>query len=346
MNSRILSLLAVIIVVIVIIGSLLFWQNLSTRPDILLSAERSAAVTQAIKPFNFNQIEPLPLETPLPIQKVALGKRLFHETAFSENNLISCASCHVLENGGVDNLSVSVGINNLKGINNAPTVFNSGYNFVQFWDGRAASLEEQVAGPIHNPVEMGSDWQQVISKLSMDKEYVQAFNKVYSDGINATNIANAIAEFERSLITPNSKFDRYLRGDKDSLTAAELRGYQLFNDYGCISCHQGINIGGNMFQRMGIFADFFKDQRIRKVDLGRFNITGLEQDRYVFKVPGLRNVAVTEPYFHDGSIDTLQNAVQAMGLYQLGRPLTDENINYLTLFLRSLTGQWQGNTFQ
>lgn len=289
---------------------------------------------------------PLPPAPPIPPEQVDLGKRLFHDPRLSHDNSISCASCHDLSKGGTDQSRFSVGINGAVGQVNAPTVFNSGLNVAQFWDGRAKSLEEQASGPVNNPAEMGSSWDEVIGKLSADMEYQALFQRIYPTGINAANIAGAIAAFERSLATQNSRFDRYLRGEKNALSEDELKGYRRFVNYGCISCHQGAGIGGNMFQRFGVMADFFNDRPPTKADQGRFNVTGLEEDRHVFKVPSLRNVAVTFPYFHDGSAKTLSDAVKVMGKYQLGKALSEEDVRLIVAFLHSLSGEWQGRVLQ
>ncbi len=345
MNQRHLF-LAIVMLGLIIFGGLLLWQNVNPQKASLLPAPLPVSVPLSVKSYNFSQIEPLPFASSLPNEKVSLGKQLFNEVLLSRDNSLSCASCHDLAKGGTDRLSVSIGINALKGTRNAPTVFNSAFNFAQFWDGREATIEDQVAGPIHNPIEMDSNWQDVVTKLKAKPAYVYAFKEVYSAPINKANIIDAIAHYERSLITPDSSFDRYLRGEPNSLTQEELKGYQLFKGLGCISCHQGINVGGNMFQRIGAVSDYFKGKEIKPSDLGRFNITGQENDRFVFKVPSLRNVAVTAPYFHDGSIKTLEEAVSVMGEYQLGRQLSDDEIRLLSLFLHTLTGQWQGQTLQ
>jgi cytochrome c peroxidase len=289
---------------------------------------------------------PLLPALPLPPAKVALGERLFHDTRLSHDNSLSCASCHDLGRGGTDRSRFSVGVKGAVGDVNAPTVFNVALNIAQFWDGRAKSLEEQAAGPVHNPIEMGSNWDEVIGKLRADHEYPVLFQRVYADGISAANIAEAIAIFERSLITTNARFDRYLRGEKDQLSKDELEGYRRFVNLGCASCHQGAGIGGNMFQRFGVMGDFFKDRLPSKADQGRFNVTGLEEDRHVFKVPSLRNVAITAPYFHDGSAKTLSDAVRIMGKYQLGKELSREEVRLLVAFLHSLSGEWQGRVLQ
>lgn len=289
---------------------------------------------------------PLPPVPELSAEKVALGRRLFFDPRLSHNDTIACATCHKLDGGGTDRQAVSVGIDGRKGGINAPTVFNSSLNFVQFWDGRALSLEQQARGPVHNPLEMGSSWAEVIPKLSRDDDYRQAFSRLYKEGMTGDTIVDAIATFERTLLTPNSPFDRFLLGDKAALGPLERTGYQLFLDYGCASCHQGASIGGNMFQRFGVMDTYLKDSANRQTDLGRFNVTGLDQDKNVFKVPSLRNVAVTPPYFHDGSAETLEDAVIVMGRYQLGRELSTDDVRALVAFLRTLTGEWEGKPLQ
>jgi cytochrome c peroxidase len=287
-------------------------------------------------------IAPIPLHADLNERKVALGQRLFQDPRLSHDNTIFCGSCHRLDLGGTDRRPRSIGIGGATGDVNAPTVFNSGFNFRQFWDGRAATLEDQVDGPVNNPKEMGSNWPEVISKLSQDPAYVAAFRELYSDGIQSAHIRDAIATYERSLITPNSRFDKFLRGDARALTPEERAGYSLFKSYGCVACHQGVNVGGNMFQKFGVLADYFADRgHITKADLGRFNVTGLERDRYRFKVPSLRNVALTAPYFHDGSAPTLADAVAIMAKYQLGRALPRADRDRIVAFLYTLTGEYR-----
>lgn len=275
-------------------------------------------------------------------EKIRLGLDLFQEKKFSANNTISCASCHNLFRGGVDNLNRSIGINGAVGDVNSPTVFNSGLNFVQFWDGRAKTLEEQMDGPIQHPKEMGTTWAEVVEKIKQDTKYKARFVAQYNDGVTAKNIKNAIASFERALITPNSKFDKYLAGDAKALTEKEILGYNRFKSLGCVACHQGQNVGGNMFQTMGIMGDYFKDRKnmpLSEQDLGRFNVTKREQDKYVFRVPSLRNVELTSPYFHDGYAKTLNEAVLIMGRYQLGQTLSKEDADAIVAFLKTLTGE-------
>lgn len=288
-------------------------------------------------------ITPIPLNQSLDTRKVALGARLFNDTALSADDTVSCAHCHNLATGGVDRLTRSRGISGKEGNINAPTVFNSGFSFRQFWNGRAETLEEQVDGPLHNPVEMAGNWPQTIAKLSTDVQYVDTFKTIYRDGIQAHNVKDAIATFERSLITPNSRFDQFLRGNQAALNKEEQEGYLLFKQIGCTSCHQGINIGGNMYQQLGIMEDYFAVRgNVSEADLGRYNVTKLEQDRYFFKVPSLRNIAVTQPYLHDGSAKTLEDAVRIMARFQLGKELTPAEMSRVVAFLHTLTGEYLG----
>lgn len=290
-------------------------------------------------------IEPIPLTAALDPGQIALGRKLFHDPQLSANNTISCASCHDLKKGGTDQSISSTGIDGQVGPINAPTVLNAGFQFKQFWDGRAESLEEQAGGPVNAPGEMGSNFTEVIGKLENLPEYVSAFSQLYPDGITEANIKDAIAEFERSLYTPNSPFDKFLRGDQNALTADEKEGYRLFKTNGCVACHQGILLGGNMFQRFGVFGDYFQDRgNITDADYGRFNVTGREEDRFFFKVPTLRNVALTFPYFHDGSAETLDEAVKVMVQYQLGRQVSQRDIDLMVKFLITLTGEFEGAT--
>ena len=290
-----------------------------------------------------NPISPIPTDIKLNAKKVALGHKLFEDKQLSKDNTVSCSSCHALDRGGVDGTRVSVGVDGKKGGINSPTVYNSGLNFVQFWDGRARTLEDQVDGPIQNPIEMGSVWPDVVTKLYEDATYPALFKDIYSDGITRQNIKNAIAEFERSLLSVNSPFDQWLRGDKSALTAQQVRGYQKFKEYGCVSCHQGANVGGNMFQVFGVLNEYFKKRgNITEVDLGRYNITGNESDRHAFKVPSLRMAKHTAPYLHDGSAKTLRDAVDAMFMFQLGREAPDSDKDDIVEFIKTLSGELRG----
>lgn len=277
--------------------------------------------------------------------KVKLGFQLFHDTRLSVDNTVSCASCHALETGGVDNHQYSHGVEERLGGVNAPTVYNAVYNFVQFWDGRAKTLADQAAGPPLNPMEMAStSFDEIITKLQADKEFAKAFKAVYPDGLTQANITNAIEEFERTLVTPNSQFDKWLLGDDAALTAEELRGYELFKENGCATCHVGINLGGESYELMGLRRHYFAERglELTEEDNGRFKETKQERDRHRFKTPGLRNVALTWPYYHDGTRLTMHDAVRDMALYQCDVELADADIDAIVAFLYTLTGEYNG----
>ncbi|MGD9682882.1 MAG: cytochrome c peroxidase [Candidatus Obscuribacterales bacterium] len=276
-------------------------------------------------------------------RKAALGKKLFHDKRLSGDDTVSCASCHALDKGGTDHLRTSTGIKGQKGPINAPTVFNSAYNLAQFWDGRSPDLADQVSGPVENPVEMGSNWEQVMSKLKEDSEYQKEFAGLYPEGMNAKSIADAIASFEKTLITPGSAFDRFLAGDLKALKKDERKGYDLFVKNQCVTCHIGPALGGKSYERMGVKGDYFAWRgKPTQADLGRYNFTKKEEDKHKFKVPTLRNVALTWPYFHDGSTSDLGEAVKIMAKYQNGVDLSDDDTGLIVKFLNSLTGQYEG----
>ncbi len=285
----------------------------------------------------------LPLETPTRLNPgiVKLGERLFHDTRLSVDNSISCAHCHRLAAGGADNHRFSTGINGRKGAINAPTVFNVANQIAYFWDGRAKNLETQISGPLRDRAEMAASWPLVIARLNEDPQLRAVFAKYFPQGINRESISRALSDYMRSLVAVDSPMDRWLRGDKTALNIKQLRGYRLFQSYGCIACHQGRNVGANMYATMGVMNDYFKDRGkpLNHSDLGRYNVTGRKQDRYVFKVPSLRLVAMTPPYFHDGSTQTLEKAVQVMAYYQLGRTISPHEVSDIVAFLRSLRGQ-------
>lgn len=285
-------------------------------------------------------IQAIPLTVELDVQKVRLGRELFSEARLSRDSSISCASCHHLNRGGADQSSVSVGVGGAQGDINSPTVFNAAFNFRQFWDGRAKDLTEQINGPVGHPKEMGTSWDEIRKKLQQLPEYRKKFSDIYSTDITTAQIKDVIVTFEKSLYTPNSKFDRFLRGDSTALSLEEKRGYSKFKEFGCIACHQGMNVGGNMYQTMGVMGDYFKDRgQIVPRDWGRYNITKKESDKFVFRVPSLRNVALTAPYFHDGSVQSLPEAVKIMAKYQLGRNLSKEDQDLLVKFLNTLSGE-------
>lgn len=279
-------------------------------------------------------LQPLPEITYINERWRDLGKALFNSPLLSADNSISCASCHLVDYGGDDGFPVSTGINNATGSRNSPTVLNSSFNFVQFWDGRSSSLAEQVSGPIHNPIEMGSNWGQVIAKLENDALFDDLFKSINPGGVTVEAIVKAITTYEESLVTTGAPIDRYLLGQEDALTTQQKRGFDKFRQFGCITCHQGVNIGGNLFQKIGRIEDI--DEQFR-LDLGRYTVTGQEHDKYVFKVPSLRNVAQTAPYFHNGQVKTLKEAIRLMGQAQLGRILSDVDVDDLEAFLQSFS---------
>ena len=290
-------------------------------------------------------VRPIDLSLEYDPAKAALGYELFHDKRLSVDNTVSCASCHELDNAGVDNHQYSHGVNDQMGGVNAPTVYNAVYNFVQFWDGRAQTLAAQAAGPPLNPVEMASEsFDQIITKLMKDKKFVREFTAVYPDGITEANLTDAIEQFERTLITPNSAFDKWLRGDDAALTAQELEGYELFKKYDCATCHAGPNLGGLTYELMGLRRHYFAERGLELTheDNGRFKETGAERDRHRFKVPGLRNVEHTWPYYHDGTRETLEEAVRDMGLYQSDVELSEGEIASIVSFLKTLTGEHNG----
>lgn len=306
------------------------------------SRARETAVARPSRSESREPIAPLPAPSPVNPKLVALGRRLFHDTRLSSDGSVACVSCHNLAKAGSDGRPKPRGAMGRDGLVNTPSVFNASLNFVQFWDGRAASLEEQVNGPITNPVEMGTSWAELLGKLRADPSYVSAFGDAFPDGqngIDEASVRRALAEFERTLVSRGSAFDRWLEGDENALPPEARAGYETFKAVGCIACHQGTNVGGNMFQRFGVLGDYFKDRgNVVEADYGRYNVTRNESDRFVFRVPSLRNVEHTAPYFHDGSAPTLERAVQVMAKYQLGRKLSDTQVREIIAFLRSLSG--------
>ncbi|NKE73299.1 cytochrome-c peroxidase [Candidatus Manganitrophus noduliformans] len=277
-----------------------------------------------------------PENNPATPEKVLLGQMLFFEPRLSKSGAISCNSCHNLITGGVDNLPTSPGHMGQLGGRNSPTVLNAGVQFAQFWDGRAASLEDQAKGPILNPVEMAMpDESSVLARLRSIPEYVALFKKAFpgeKEPLTYDNVAKAIAAFERTLLTP-SRFDDFLKGNAKALTDAEKKGLQLVIQKGCIACHNGVGAGGGQYQKFGIAEPYASSD-----DPGRFNVTKKETDRFIFKVPLWRNVTRTAPYFHDGAVWDLREAVRTMGKLQLKINLTEEEIDLIVAFLHSLEG--------
>ena len=299
----------------------------------------------ADKQWSNETVRPVQDSVPVDVRKVILGKMLFHDVRLSADNTVSCSSCHGLDTGGVDNKAFSEGVGGQLGGVNAPTVYNALYNFVQFWDGRAATLADQAAGPPLNPVEMAcKSFDEICEKLKADEAFNKAFTEVYPDGINQANLTDAIQEFERTLLTPNSRFDKYLKGDQTAMNAEEVAGYDLFKKYNCATCHVGENMGGQSYELMGIKHDYFADRgtELTVEDNGRFKETKDERDRHRFKVPGLRNVALTAPYYHDATQATLEDAVISMAKYEVGVDLSQQEVKQIVAFLKTLTGEYQG----
>lgn len=305
----------------------------------------------AAEEFKNEPVRPIPNSMPVDSAKVVLGEMLYHDTRLSGDGTISCATCHGIGTAGVDNLQYSKGIAGQFGGINAPTSYNACFNFVQFWDGRALALADQAAGPPLNPVEMGSkSFEEISARLAADADFTQRFLAVYPEGYSATTITDAIAEYEKTLITPDSPFDLYLKGDKTAMTDEQIEGYALFKEYNCATCHAGVNMGGLSYELMGQRADYFKDREINAqsgltdADNGRWAQTKIERDRYRFKTPTLRNVALTWPYYHDGSVATLEEAIEMMSTYQVGRDMPTADVAKVKTFLDALTGQYKGRT--
>jgi cytochrome c peroxidase len=283
-------------------------------------------------------LAPLPEERSSPDRRQRLGERLFHDPRLSEDERVACATCHNLAMGGANALSRSA----LPGRNpvpvNVPTVFNLAYDFRYSWSGRFVDIGTQIDFALGLKDAMGTSWESASRRLRTDPSYVTEFERAYPDGLSAANLRHALIVYNLSLSTPGARFDRFLRGELE-LSEQEARGYTMFREYGCVSCHQGVNIGGNMFQRFGVMRDYFAERgNVEQADLGLYNATRREEDRHVFRVPSLRNVALTAPYFHDGSARTLLGAVQTMARYQLGRELSQLQAVDIVAFLTTLTG--------
>ncbi len=286
--------------------------------------------------FAGEPIKPIPLHIKYNYQKAKLGYMLFMDPNLSSSGKVSCATCHDLNRGGVDprKTAVSAGVDGQKGSSNAPTVFNSYFGFRQFWNGKAKNLDTQAGGPLHNPVEMGMDNQKIQKYLRSNKFYVKEFKAIYHEKPTAKDVANAIAEFEKALFTPNCKFDKYLRGEI-KLSKEEKKGYELFKTLGCIACHNGVDIGDNSYQKMGVIHPYKWQRNIPD----RYAITHKRSDKNVFKVPTLRNILLTAPYFHDGSAKNIKEALNSMAYHNLGLKLTPDEIKALIAFFKTLTGQ-------
>ena len=323
---------------IVAIVLALTWQHLQGSQDFSL-VERAQRARETVQ----EPIQPIEDNPYLDPQKVALGEKLFREPMLSQGREVACISCHKFDWGGAQKARFSEGTGGALTAVNTPTVYNVAYNFRFNWDGKHESLAAHTNALIQNPKVMGAQWPVVRERLTGDPAYQKAFAEAYDEGVNQETVIDAIVAYEESLITPNAPFDQYLRGDSGSISPAAEQGYNLFKAYGCVSCHQGVNVGGNMFQKFGVMGDYFADRGgVTKADLGRYNITEKESDRHVFRVPSLRNVATTAPYLHDGSAETLTDAIEIMVKYQLGRPIPGEHVELIAQFLQTLTGEYRG----
>jgi cytochrome c peroxidase len=299
----------------------------STQAAQIEESTQVALLDEPIKP-----IQPAKVTNP---KYVDLGMKLYFDPRLSKSGFISCNSCHNLSMGGTDNLKTSIGHNWSKGPINSPTVLNSSLNLAQFWDGRAADLKEQAAGPIANPDEMAFTHELAVDMLRSIPGYVAEFQEAFgTEEITINEVTLAIAAFEETLVTPNSRFDQWLKGDKNAISPTELAGYNLFKNSGCVACHNGEAVGGNSFQKMGVVEPYHATSSAE----GRSAVTGNDADRFNFKVPTLRNVELTYPYFHDGEADTLTQAVDTMGRLQLGKKFTDDENAQIVAFLKTLTG--------
>jgi len=297
-----------------------------------VSLVSTAAWAQSVRDEPITPIEPYVSDNPAMVE---LGMKLFFEPRLSMSGIISCNTCHNLSRGGTDNLATSIGHGWVAGPINAPTVLNSSLAIAQFWDGRAANLQEQAAGPIQADIEMNMPHTLALDVLNSIPGYVAEFEAVFGPGeVDMEKVTKAIAEFEETLVTPNSRFDQWLKGDDNAITADELAGYQIFKDSGCTACHNGAAAGGTSYQRMGVVRPYVSTSPVE----GRVAVTGKDADRFTFKVPTIRNVEYTYPYFHDGQAKTLEESVDIMGQLQLGRYYTEEEIAKIVAFLKTLTG--------
>ena len=294
----------------------------------------SAATAQ---PMLAEPIRPLPQSSGANPARAAIGRMLFNDVRLSRDNNQSCTSCHQLERGGADSRALSLGAAGAANRYNTPTVYNSTFNFRQSWTGRHSTIDGLLDHVITRPNGLASSWDMVATRLSGDARLGQHFNAAYGNDVTPAMLKDALGHYLKSLTTP-SRFDRYLRGDKAALTSEEKGGYAKFKSFGCVSCHQGINVGGNMFQRFGAMREPAPGAAIA-VDQGRFNLTGRESDRRMFRVPSLRNVEFTAPYFHNGSVATLEEAVDAMFKYQLGRDASAADKDLVLRFLKTLSGE-------
>ena len=320
----------------------------------ILGALSLAAASLSVSAIEWQALPakaPEPAANPTTPAKVELGKMLYHDPRLSSNGVLSCNSCHNVMGAGDDNRSGSIGVKDQVGGRSAPTVYNSAFSSVQFWDGRAPSLEEQARGPVTNPGEMGmKSWDDVVARLKAMPEYTKAFAAAFSgeNSVTADNAVKAIAAYERTLITPNSPYDKYVKGDKAALTEQQVRGMNTFAEVGCVGCHSGPAFNGPQLpEGTGFYQKFPGNENgVLEAkygfsnDLGRFEATKDASDKHFFKVPTLRNIALTAPYFHNGKVQTLEEAIKVMGTLQLNKDLSSEQVADIAAFLNGLTGEF------
>ena len=323
-------------------GSRLSEKDKKNILDWVKTSRKAHYATDAAPKHANEPLQPIPMSIKTDARKVALGDKLFNDKRLSTDSSLACAGCHAPDKAGTDNLRFSEGVRKQIGGVNAPTTFNAVFNVDQFWDGRAADLQEQAGGPPLNPIEMGSkDWKEIIERLSQDEALTAEIKAIYPDGWTDKNITNAIAEYEKTLITPNGKFDKWLRGDDKALSASEVEGYKNFKKYRCSSCHVGKSVGGQSYEFLDLKKDYFADRKGEALDSdkGRAAFTKNSDDLHRFKVPNLRNIELTAPYMHDGTVTTLDEAVRIMGVYCSGLDVPSADRKTIVDFLRTLTGQ-------
>jgi cytochrome c peroxidase len=315
----------------------------SLAPALALTLALAAAGAAAQTEGPQQPLEPLPEALALDERKVALGRALFRDPRFSRDNSVACISCHSPQSGGADPRPVPLGAGGVKHLFNSPSVWNAALNFRQQWTGGSATLEDLTDRVVKSPLVFNTSWPDIIAKLNAEESLVRQIKAIYPEGASAASLSDSLAVYQRWLASP-SRFDKYLRGDATAISEDEKQGYARFKSYGCVACHQGVNVGGNMYQKFGAMDNYFADRTkqgkpVTEADNGRFLVTRKEQDRYIFKVPSLRNVALTAPYFHDGSVATLEEAVDVMFRYQLGRAAPANDKELIIKFLKSLSGQ-------
>ena len=317
---------------------------------ILSQRQERFATGTACEAYAQHALQPIPDSLSTDIRKVTLGRKMYNEARISLDGTLSCATCHVIDKGGADSRGTrtSEGINGQFGGINAPTVLNAAFNVEQFWNGRAHTLADQAAGPPVNPVEMGDQtWEQICERLKEDASLVAEFQSIYPEGITQATVTDAIAEYEKTLITPNDRLDQMLKGDENALTEEEKKGLAAFMDNSCAVCHVGKTLGGQSFETLGIYEDYYAAREQSNPDIvyndddkGLAGFTGDTADLHRFKVPGLRNISKTSPYFHDGTQATIEDAVRAMFRFELGvKEAPESDVASISAFLRTLDGE-------